>query len=244
MKLHESWKETKYVLTNGRLFATRDPFQLAPASRIAAQRVAEFYSKEIPLRAKGHLLDLGCGKAPMLGFYRSYASSIICADWPNSLHSNPNSDVYCDLSKPLPFLEASFDTIIISDVLEHIPDPARLWKEMSRILSRGGSLIGNAPFMYWIHEAPYDFQRMTPFAIEMQAAEAGLRIERMERLGSELDTWTDMTSKILSRWSRVGGIASGWLQAISYPVRNLRRMRDSARNNPMPLSIGFVFEKP
>ena len=243
MKLHEVWKETKYVLTNGGLSATKDPLQLAPASRIAAQKVAEFYSREIPLHAKGRLLDLGCGKAPMLGFYRPRSSSIVCADWPNSLHSNPNTDVFLDLSKPLPFLDASFDTILLSDVLEHIPDPAQLCKEMSRILSRGGCVIGNAPFMYWIHEAPFDYQRMTPFAIERHAVEAGLRIDCIERLGSELDTWTDMTSKILSRWSRAGGIASKCLQTFSYPVRNMRRMRDSARNNPMPLSIGFVFEK-
>ena len=244
MKLHEDWKETKYVLGNGCLRATKDPSQLAPASRIAAQKVAEFHSREIPLHAKGRLLDLGCGKAPMLGFYRSHAPSIVTADWPNSLHSNPNTDVYCDLSRPLPFLDASFDTIILSDVLEHIPDPAQLWKEMSRILAPGGHVIGNAPFMYWIHEAPFDYQRMTPFAIEMQAADAGLRIECMERIGSGLDTWTDLTSKMLSRWFRAGRIASRCLQTFSYPFRNLKRMRESARNNPMPLSIGFVAKKP
>jgi len=244
MRLHDGWEESKYALANGRLRATLDPFQLAPASRIAAQLVADFYTTEIPLHAKGRLLDLGCGKAPMLGLYRHHVSSILCADWPNSLHSNPNTDVYCDLSKPLPFNDSSFDTILLSDVLEHIPDPAGLWMQMSRILSRNGKVIGNAPFMYWIHEAPYDFQRMTPFAIGMHAAEAGLRIEFLEKLGSELDTWTDLTSKVMSRLPGVGAFASTCVRAFTSPVRNLSRMRESAKNNPMPLSIGFVAEKP
>jgi len=241
---HPSWKETKYTLNSGILSASKNPRELFPASRVITQLVAKFYTLQIPQYARGRLLDLGCGKAPLLGLYRTLAHPIVCADWPNSLHSNPDIDVLCDLSKPLPFKDKSLDTIIISDVLEHISDPCKLWSEMSRILSPGGHIIGNSPFLYWIHEAPFDYHRMTPSAIELYIKTAGLELISVESLGSILDTWTDVTAKALSLMPGLREFGQVGIQALTSPFRKLSHVKNKLKaNNPMPLSIGFVAKK-
>jgi SAM-dependent methyltransferase len=65
----------------------------------------------------------------------------VCVDWSNSLHGNDFLDAECDLTKDLPFADASFDSILLSDVLEHIPTPERLWREMARLLKPEGKLL-------------------------------------------------------------------------------------------------------
>jgi SAM-dependent methyltransferase len=107
------------------------------------------------------LLDLGCGKVPFYARYREYVSETVCVDWSNSLHGNGHVDAECDLTQELPFADASFDTILLSDVLEHIPAPERLWREMARLLKPGGELLSSVPFFYWLHEEPYDYYRYT-----------------------------------------------------------------------------------
>ena len=76
----------------------------------------------------------------------------------------------------LPFGDSEFDTIILSDVLEHIPVPEHLWKEMARILSRNGKIIMNVPFYYCLHEAPHDCSRYTEFALRRFVEMSGLRL--------------------------------------------------------------------
>ena len=89
----------------------------------------------------------------------------ICVVLENTLHKSEYLDFECDMKKVLPFMDGELDTIILSDVLEQIPQPEHLWKEMSRILSIGGKIIMNVPFYYWLHEGPHDYYRYTEFAL-------------------------------------------------------------------------------
>lgn len=57
----------------------------------------------------------------------------------------------------IPVEENSFDTVICTEVLEHLPRPDLAIKEFSRILKNGGNLYLTAPFMSGIHQAPYHF---------------------------------------------------------------------------------------
>jgi ubiquinone/menaquinone biosynthesis C-methylase UbiE len=45
----------------------------------------------------------------------------------------------------LPFADASFGTVLCTEVLEHIPDPSRALSEYQRVLVPGGVLIGSVP---------------------------------------------------------------------------------------------------
>ena len=61
----------------------------------------------------------------------------------------------------LPFLDASFDAVVLQAVLEHVADPVRCVAEAHRVLRDGGLVYAESPFMYPVHLGAYDFQRFS-----------------------------------------------------------------------------------
>lgn len=53
--------------------------------------------------------------------------------------------------------DSTFDTILCTEVLEHIPFPNETIKEFSRLLKKNGHLILTAPFCSIPHQTPYYF---------------------------------------------------------------------------------------
>jgi len=58
-------------------------------------------------------------------------------------------DLVSDITA-IPAPDASFDVILCSEVLEHVPEPTRLLKS-------GGTMILTAPFASLVHMAPYHY---------------------------------------------------------------------------------------
>ncbi len=65
-------------------------------------------------------------------------------------------DIICDISS-IPEPDLSFDAILCTEVLEHLPDPNAAIREFSRLLRPGGRLILTAPFCSLTHFAPFHF---------------------------------------------------------------------------------------
>lgn len=128
-------------------------------------------------------MDLGCGKVPFYGMYRDRASSVTCVDWGESLHSSPHIDVEADLTRPLPLPDAAFDTVIATDILEHLAYPDHLWREMHRLLRAGGRVIITVPFLYQLHEQPHDHHRYTIYRLRRFATDHGFRVLREHAVG-------------------------------------------------------------
>jgi 2-polyprenyl-3-methyl-5-hydroxy-6-metoxy-1,4-benzoquinol methylase len=57
----------------------------------------------------------------------------------------------------IPVPDASFDAVLCTEVLEHVPEPIAALKEMVRILRPGGSLLISAPLGSHLHQEPYHF---------------------------------------------------------------------------------------
>lgn len=65
-------------------------------------------------------------------------------------------DIICDIVQ-IPEPDQSFDAILCTEVLEHLPEPQLALKEFARLLKPGGRLIMTAPFISLTHFAPYHF---------------------------------------------------------------------------------------
>lgn len=65
-------------------------------------------------------------------------------------------DLVCDIVA-IPEPDASFDAILCSEVLEHLPDPLKAIDEFARLIKPGGQLILTAPFASLVHFAPYHY---------------------------------------------------------------------------------------
>jgi SAM-dependent methyltransferase len=104
---------------------------------------------------RGHLLDVGCGRKPYKHSHFSNAESYVGVDLATP---NTKPDVIGS-ALDLPFADSTFDTVVSTEVLEHVPDPLRALREMHRALKPAGHLILSTP-MYWPrHEIPHDYFR-------------------------------------------------------------------------------------
>ena len=84
-------------------------------------------------------------------------------------------DVFYD-GMNLPFQDASFDTLLSVQGLEHTSDPQHLLEEMSRVLRSDGLMILNAPFSFRLHEEPHDYFRYTPHGLRVMCQKARLEV--------------------------------------------------------------------
>lgn len=208
MKNAHSWRPSKFVLARGRLRASTDPRALAPASWFVADVLAERYQQMLQRHARGHLLDLGAGQVPLYGCYRELVTSTTCVDWQNSAHPCEHIDHLLDLDQPLPLPNAAYDTVLLTDVLEHTQRPLQLLGEISRVLAPGGKLLLTMPFFYWIHEAPHDYARYTSFMLRKLCERSGLRVMELEATGGSPEVLLDLIGKHLA-WSRLLSTVQG-----------------------------------
>ena len=121
----------------------------------------------------------------------------------------PNAGMWILNAPPTGFLaRAKLDSILCTEVLEHVPDPLAVWREFYRVLRVGGKVLLTTP-MYWPgHEEPYDFYRYPEFGLRRLAQETGFEVAQLVPRGG---AWAFFGQVILHvmphylrfRWQRV-----------------------------------------
>lgn len=236
MKNADIWKPSKYELVNGELVSSKNPEEVGAGSFLLVSVIADIYNGYISEYASGKLLDLGCGKIPMYGYYRNFVTDTVCVDWINTAHKNPNIDMELDISKPLPFDDNTFDTIICSDVLEHIYNPVDVMNEMVRVCNSGGHIMINTPFTYWIHEEPYDYNRYTPyFYMKFADDREDVRLVKIKTMGGTREVIADIIGKKLQ------GKFPGIVQSVQKMVYSKYR-KHPGRMKGWTLGVAAVYE--
>ena len=134
------------------------------------------YLKQLP--ATGIAVDLGAGRSPFKPKFP--------ATW-RYLTVDPFSPAdYATLSD-LP-ADLQVDLVLMTEVLEHVPHPEALLKEVHGHTQSSGRLLITVPFNARVHGAPNDFRRWTPSGLEQLLTAAGWAIERLEPRGSDITT--------------------------------------------------------
>jgi SAM-dependent methyltransferase len=151
------------------------------------------------LNARGYVLDIGAGKQEIRHYLPAYCHYFsldyyqTATEW---YHSIPQ--VFGD-GQALPIRANSIDTVLLLDVLEHLPTPEACVKEVQRVLRPGGKFILQVPFLYPLHDAPYDYQRWTCFGLRRLAQKYRFQIEMETSLGHPLESAALLTNLALSK---------------------------------------------
>jgi 2-polyprenyl-3-methyl-5-hydroxy-6-metoxy-1,4-benzoquinol methylase len=82
----------------------------------------------------------------------------------------------CASGEALPFHSEVFDTVLCTQVLEHVKEPSVVVGEISRVLKREGYLILTAPQSEPKHDEPYDYYRYTSHGLRYLAEKNGLTV--------------------------------------------------------------------
>ena len=122
--------------------------------------------------ARGRLLDVGCGVKPHRALFTG-VTGYFGIERPGTLSRSTVVDAWADALQ-LPFRSEAFDTVFCSEVLEHVPEPRRLFDEAARVLRADGILILSTPQVWGLHEEPFDFYRYTRYGLDYLARASGL----------------------------------------------------------------------
>ena len=136
------------------------------------------------LKLEGDLLDFGCGSKPYKSFFKN-AKSYIGVDYKIEGREERQRvvDVFYD-GKTIPFENKNFDSILCTEVLEHVFNVDDLLKEFNRVLKVGGKALITTPFMWEEHEVPYDFARYTTPALISMYEKNGFEIIERSKTGN------------------------------------------------------------
>lgn len=128
------------------------------------------------------VLDVGAGTGPYRPlFAHCKYSAHDFAEEPRTIGRYTKLDYTSDVTA-IPVPEASFDVILCTEVLEHVPEPILALKEFGRILTGEGTLLLSAPLGSRLHQEPFHFYGgYTPHWYEHFLVEAGFSVESIER---------------------------------------------------------------
>ena len=111
----------------------------------------------------GDILDVGCGESPYRFLLDAKHVSYRGIDIEDAAKfDRHNPDVTPFDGRWIPFADVTFDALVCTEVLEHVPDYPVLVSEFHRVLKPGGKGVISVPWSARVHYAPHDYFRYTP----------------------------------------------------------------------------------
>lgn len=111
------------------------------------------------------MLDFGCGGQPYRELFGTRITKYIGADV--AAAQGVGIDLRLTPGARVPMEDATVDTILSTQTLEHVYDFQLYIEECKRLLRPGGILILTAPQQWRLHEVPYDYWRFTRHGLEV-----------------------------------------------------------------------------
>jgi SAM-dependent methyltransferase len=236
VKNKERWKPSHYGFEkNGKLKGTH-----------MHKIIGHAYARIIKEHASGLLADIGCGDVPYYSIYKDLVVDNVCVDWGQEKTGTTYLDHIADLNEGIPLDGNQFDTVLCTDVLEHIKHPDLLFSEMTRIMKDDAKMIITVPFLYWIHNPPHDYHRYTKHMLIDFCRKNNLRVVSVEEYGGLPEVLYDLVFKgyvfynfpfrraFLYVWKKIG--------IFMYRRNFVKRLSNSSRET-FPLGYILVAQK-
>lgn len=188
------------------------------------------------------ILDVGAGERPFQKFcgHLNYVSQdfakydgigdaigLQTGSW-----NRDNIDVISDIIK-IPEPDNSFDAILCTEVIEHVPDPIKALEELTRLLKPGGIIILTAPFISMTHFSPFHFcTGFNKYFYIEHLKRLGLKIDEMKPSGNFFDVMMQqliIMPSISKKYSRNFLVFLQWFFII--PLLLLLKIANRYQNN-------------
>jgi SAM-dependent methyltransferase len=122
----------------------------------------------------GNTLDVGCGTKPYEPFFRAQSYVGLEIDTPVN-RERKRADAFYDGGR-FPFDDEAFDSVVSSQVLEHVMNVDEFLDEIWRVLRKRGKILLTVPFVWDEHEQPYDFRRYSSFGLRALLGRHGFTV--------------------------------------------------------------------
>jgi len=210
-------------------------------------------AKSIPNNSK--IIDVSAGNKPYQHLFAhcEYFShefegnkQIIDSFRGETVDKTNTHDFYGDITN-LPIENETFDYVLCTEVIEHVPEPLKAIEELSRICKRGGKIIITAPFTSGIHQPFHFYSGFSPQFYEYAATKNNLEIKDFENQGDffKLMSWFIMLSmqfRLPGSDSDIVNIVSHYMQSYYLTMSEVLSDKvDTAKH----FTVGYmvIFEK-
>lgn len=179
---------------------------------------------------RGKTLDVGSGS-----FGRYELPESVTEYVRMDISPGPNIDIVGRAEK-IPFPDASFDSIITTQVFEHVENPEQAAQEIARVLRKNGKVLITIPQWNELHEEPHDYWRYTRYGLQVLFERHGFEMISMEQRGGyyalraqirvrfALDKYQlhsrPVLGRIASKWFKAQGLIAQWRDQHDHSVAN------------------------
>lgn len=113
----------------------------------------------------GSCLDVGCGRQPLRSKLEQLGYHYESCDVIQNLDGTVDHIFPLDAPLPAAIPHERYSLLICTEVLEHVLGWQQAFSNLDTLLRPGGVIVITTPFVYPLHEEPYDFYRPTRYAI-------------------------------------------------------------------------------
>lgn len=174
--------------------------------------------KEEAKKFEGTILDVGCGLMPYRHIIESNhkVTKYIGMDLEDSaIYREIKPELTWNGAK-IPLKDKSIDCVMATELLEHLANPELVLTEVLRVLKPDGKFFATVPFIWNLHEIPYDEYRYTPFSLERLLSNAGFQNINVKALGG----WNVALAQMIGLWvnmSKMGSFKRSVLRRLLFP---------------------------
>lgn len=173
-----------------------DEWKYFSASILAHWRI--MFEDFVPQYLHGIVLDVGCGHAPYINILKKHSDELISLDYEIS---HPDQQVCADV-RQLPFVYDTVDSLLSTQVFEHVANPFEAIQEAGRVLRSDGILLLSVPHLSRLHELPNDYFRFTENGLRYLAQVGGFEVIEVVPTGGLLTFLSHQVSLafLISLW--------------------------------------------
>lgn len=123
------------------------------------------------LPAGTRIADVGAGDSPYRELFEH--CDYLAVDWDQSVHSGASRVDVVSAADHIALPAKSVDAALLTQVLEHVPDPQAVLQDVHRILRVDGRVYLTVPLIWELHELPHDYYRYTPASLRLLLENTG-----------------------------------------------------------------------